>query len=362
MQRHHPHPGRRTRRGTFHRRRGFFSARAASSRSRLARLASWNRSITASVSSSERGEGRPRQGVGHPLSEAGHVHLHLVGLELLADVLPEDVAELFHVGVEGDLLGGAFAAEGERGRRSQGGEGAGFSWEDPQGGPKRHHTSRDPAAHPVRANKRSQTRWPRASPRRSNLVAGRWGGRSAKPPEGARLTRPLRGREHRQHVVGVLLPVGGQVEHTARCEAVAHQGDEGGLDQTPLVVPLLGPGIGKEDLHPGEGWPGGCSPPTRPPRRPCRRAGFPRRAPPPPAAGGRRPGGAPRCRRSPSRAKRRPSPGGSRRCRSRSPAPPVRAGRTPLPSPPSLAPTTGRSAASTAPGRGVGRRSCAPRG
>lgn len=58
--------------------------------------------------------------------------------------------------------------------------------------------------------------------------------------------------EDGKHVSRVGLPVGGQPELTAGADAFGESGDEFALDQAPLLVTLLRPGVGKEDLHPIE--------------------------------------------------------------------------------------------------------------
>src|SRR5690606_32299921 len=57
------------------------------------------------------------------------------------------------------------------------------------------------------------------------------------------------GIEHVPHVPGIGLPVGGQVQQAARAQAPAQQVHEGRLEQPPLVVSLLVPGVGEVDAH-----------------------------------------------------------------------------------------------------------------
>jgi hypothetical protein len=57
----------------------------------------------------------------------------------------------------------------------------------------------------------------------------------------------IRGQDF-QHLTGVVLPVRGQVQVAAGLEPAGQQFDEGGLDQAALVMALLVPGVGKEDM------------------------------------------------------------------------------------------------------------------
>ena len=50
-------------------------------------------------------------------------------------------------------------------------------------------------------------------------------------------------REQLQHLLRVLLPIGGGVEYTAGPNDPGQQPHEPGLKDAPLVVALLGPGI-----------------------------------------------------------------------------------------------------------------------
>ena len=68
-----------------------------------------------------------------------------------------------------------------------------------------------------RRKTRSRTPWPSFMPRVSNLVSGRCSGRGAKPSRGV-LEQRL-GGERGQHLLRVLLPVGGDVQVARRCEA-----------------------------------------------------------------------------------------------------------------------------------------------
>src|SRR5262245_27671397 len=56
-----------------------------------------------------------------------------------------------------------------------------------------------------------------------------------------------RGIEHVPHLLGIVLPIGGEVQAAARCEFGHDQVRELGLDQAPLVVALLVPGVGEVD-------------------------------------------------------------------------------------------------------------------
>src|SRR5512139_2431659 len=60
------------------------------------------------------------------------------------------------------------------------------------------------------------------------------------------------GGEHRQHLLGVVLPVGGQVDVAARLQPTGEQRHQRRLDQAALMVALLVPGVGKEDMDAGE--------------------------------------------------------------------------------------------------------------
>jgi hypothetical protein len=68
-------------------------------------------------------------------------------------------------------------------------------------------------------------------------------------------------RQHFEHLLGVGLPVGGAVQRAALHKAAREQRDQRRLDQAALVVPLLRPGVGEEDMdarqrrrrdHPGQ--------------------------------------------------------------------------------------------------------------
>ena len=56
-------------------------------------------------------------------------------------------------------------------------------------------------------------------------------------------------REHFEHLVGVLLPVGGAVEITTRLETRGEQRNERRLDQPALVVARLVPWIREKDMN-----------------------------------------------------------------------------------------------------------------
>ena len=96
----------------------------------------------------------------------------------------------------------------------------------------------------------SHESWPRRRPRLSNLVSGRAAGRTAKPPCG--FSRAGHGRQRGEDVLGVLLPVRGGVEVTPGRQAGGEQLREGGLQEAPLVVALLGPGVRKEHVDAGQ--------------------------------------------------------------------------------------------------------------
>src|SRR5947208_10789556 len=57
------------------------------------------------------------------------------------------------------------------------------------------------------------------------------------------------GGEHLQHLPGVFLPVGAGMHAGAALHSRGKQRDEGRLDEAPLVMALLRPGVGKEQVH-----------------------------------------------------------------------------------------------------------------
>jgi hypothetical protein len=56
--------------------------------------------------------------------------------------------------------------------------------------------------------------------------------------------------QHGKHLLGIVLPVGGEVQNAPRSQFRPQRGDERSLDQAPLVMALLVPGIGEVDLDP----------------------------------------------------------------------------------------------------------------
>jgi hypothetical protein len=60
----------------------------------------------------------------------------------------------------------------------------------------------------------------------------------------------LAGRQHLQHPQGIGLPVGGGVEETAGADDPGQPCHEFRIEDAPLVVALLGPGVGKEQIDP----------------------------------------------------------------------------------------------------------------
>ena len=54
-------------------------------------------------------------------------------------------------------------------------------------------------------------------------------------------------RQHFEHLERVRLPVGGEAQHAAVRQARGGERGERRLDEAPLVVALLGPGIGEQD-------------------------------------------------------------------------------------------------------------------
>ena len=53
--------------------------------------------------------------------------------------------------------------------------------------------------------------------------------------------------QHRQHVLGIALPIGGEMEHPPRLEPRRHQAGEVRLHQAALVVALLRPWVGEPE-------------------------------------------------------------------------------------------------------------------
>ena len=70
---------------------------------------------------------------------------------------------------------------------------------------------------------------------------------------GAGLVLPAGGGGHHvHHMLGVIFPVGGQVEHAARFEGAAYLLDKGRLHNAAFVVLFLVPGVGKVELDAAE--------------------------------------------------------------------------------------------------------------
>ena len=88
-----------------------------------------------------------------------------------------------------------------------------------------------------------------AEPQAALLEAGRGpsGGTAALRP-GAGGCQQRAGIEHQPHLLGVWRPVGRELQPAPLAQAAGGQGGEFGLDQSPFVVPLLGPWIGEQDL------------------------------------------------------------------------------------------------------------------
>ena len=82
---------------------------------------------------------------------------------------------------------------------------------------------------------------PAWTPLRSNFVTGRSSQRGTTPPVSDGF-----GVEHRLHLLGVVDPVGGEPPPGTGCQACGREGREPGVDQTPLVVTGLRPGVGEE--------------------------------------------------------------------------------------------------------------------
>mmetsp|Transcript_9927 Transcript_9927/g.18983 ORF Transcript_9927/g.18983 Transcript_9927/m.18983 type:complete len:260 (-) Transcript_9927:403-1182(-) len=60
------------------------------------------------------------------------------------------------------------------------------------------------------------------------------------------------GRQHLQHLLGIGLPVSRAVQIAAGGQVLHQLGNELRLDQPALVVALLVPGVGEEDVHTGQ--------------------------------------------------------------------------------------------------------------
>lgn len=76
-------------------------------------------------------------------------------------------------------------------------------------------------------------------------IARTWG----ELPPTERVLEAVRRLQHVSHVLSIVAPVGGAMQETADLEAAPHELREGGLDQTPFVVPLLRPWVGKKHVH-----------------------------------------------------------------------------------------------------------------
>ena len=59
-------------------------------------------------------------------------------------------------------------------------------------------------------------------------------------------------REHRENLLGVFMPVGGDMHDAARGEPLGHEPGHRGLDEAALVVALLWPRVRKEHMDRGE--------------------------------------------------------------------------------------------------------------
>src|SRR5258706_5679946 len=62
------------------------------------------------------------------------------------------------------------------------------------------------------------------------------------------VAQSLRGTQHREHMLGIVLPIRGHVQEPVRDEPRGGQGGELRLQQAALVVALLGPRVGKEKV------------------------------------------------------------------------------------------------------------------
>ena len=166
---------------------------------------------------------------------------------------------------------------------------------------------------------RSVIERPTASPLRSNFVTGRSAHRGTGPPSSQRF-----GVQHLAHLLGVVGPVGREPPLPPGPQPGRRERGEVRADQSPLVVPLLRPGVGEErpQLRERVGGHQVRAAPT--PRRPSRTGRWSRR-PPPPRPGRRRPpvatprGRARRGRAAPRRAHRWPPPRPGRSPRSAAP-------------------------------------------
>ena len=68
---------------------------------------------------------------------------------------------------------------------------------------------------------------------------------------GRRVPKLRLGGEHLEHLPGVFLPIGAGMHAGAGLHPRGEQRGERRLDQAPLVMALLRPGVGKEYVHAG---------------------------------------------------------------------------------------------------------------
>src|SRR5438874_2157665 len=67
------------------------------------------------------------------------------------------------------------------------------------------------------------------------------------------IPKPRHRGEHFQRLLGILLPIGGDVQVSARTQARRGERRERRLEKASLVVALLRPGIGEKDVDAVEG-------------------------------------------------------------------------------------------------------------
>src|SRR3569623_1602238 len=70
---------------------------------------------------------------------------------------------------------------------------------------------------------------------------------------GGRVAETRRRGHDREHMLGIISPVGSDMKESARFELAAQQFDERELDDAAFVVTLFRPRVGEEELHGIEG-------------------------------------------------------------------------------------------------------------
>ena len=89
-------------------------------------------------------------------------------------------------------------------------------------------------------------------PQAARLELGLRAIRRARRVAGRRVLQQGLGGQDFEHVLGIRLPVGCQVNVAAGGKLARHERHQRRLDDAPLVVPFLGPRIGEEDVQPGK--------------------------------------------------------------------------------------------------------------